>query len=183
MWSVAAMSVDVSRPDPKVAVPTGANPWLIGLGIVLIVLFVAGVVYDRGVGSEKTETGPPASAEKSGKSQMEVTTTTKSKDAPSETLLTAILGSGAALILVGALYARITSIKLPGGSELTLSDGEKEATAAKVAETMPADSTPTQIAAKAIEATSAAQQEKAAGTGELAPAVIDRLVAQVTSPG
>jgi hypothetical protein len=172
--------LDVQRPDPKVVIPKEANPWLIALGCVLILLFVAGVGFNRAVGSETKETKPAAAGEGAAEPQEATTTTTKSKDAPSETLLTALLASGAVLILVGVLYARINSIKLPGGAELTLTEKEEEAATEKVAAVLPDDADP-QTVAKVMQATLAKmQEEKAAGRITVPEAKIEHIVEEVT---
>jgi hypothetical protein len=173
--------LDVQRPDPKVVIPKEANPWLIALGCVLILLFVAGVGFNRAVGSETKETKPAAASEGAAAEPQEATTTTtKSKDVPSETLLTALLGSGAVLILVGVLYARINSIKLPGGAELTLTQKEEEAATEKVTAVLPDDADP-QTVAKVTQATLAKmQEEKAAGRITVPEAKIEHIVEEVT---
>lgn len=68
--------------------------------------------------AKKTTNGSTEPKEESSK---EVT-----KNAPSEGLLLALLGTGVALILCGGLYSRLTTVKLPGGVELDLSPGEGE---------------------------------------------------------
>jgi hypothetical protein len=59
--------------------------------------------------------------------------TTKTKEFPSETLLTALLSAGGVLILVGALYGRVTSIKA-FGAELGLAPAETNKVVQKVTE-------------------------------------------------
>jgi hypothetical protein len=49
-------------------------------------------------------------------------------------VLLSLLGTGAILILAGALYTRLSAIKLPGGAEITLTPQEREQVAEHVAE-------------------------------------------------
>lgn len=115
-----------------VVVPeTKAKKSLVWIGAVLIAMFVIGVAVARLVGSESEETSSPTTDTTA---TAQVTKTTKTKDLPSDTLLTAVLATGGVLIVVGLLYSRISAIKLPGGGEITLTTEEKEKVAAKVAE-------------------------------------------------
>jgi hypothetical protein len=106
-------------------------PGLIAVGAVLIALFIAGLVLTRTVGSETTEktTAPPAGASATTPTDK----TTKAKSFPSDTILTALLSAGGALLLVGALYGRLTSIKV-FGAEFGLAPAETDKVAEKVAE-------------------------------------------------
>jgi hypothetical protein len=122
----------VSTPEARAVTPqTVAKKSLVAIGVALIVLFVAGAVLARTVGNTSKETSS-AAATTAGSAQATSKTTT-TKDWPSDTLLSALLGTGAALVLVGLLYSRITTIKLPGGSEIDLSPDEKKKVAEKVA--------------------------------------------------
>jgi uncharacterized membrane protein len=118
---------------------------LIGLGVALVVVFVAGVVFSRVVGNETTETTTPAAASSTGttstvtQASAESTKTTEAKTGPSDTLLTGILGAGAVLILVGALYSRVTSIKVLG-AEVGLAPNETDETVKKVTEKLKGES-------------------------------------------
>lgn len=143
------------------------NPWLIALGMLLVLVFAYGVFYARDQGSETMESKPS-------KTQPTIKTT---KDAPSDSLLTAVLGAGAALIVIGVLYGRISTIKLPGGAEITLTDGEKAKTAEKAAEKHPDD--PTKAALLAQEAQEKLLQEKAYGSVELPEEKIDSVVGEL----
>jgi len=103
---------------------------LLALGCVLVLLFLAGVVTGRLAGStssttmpSSTATAPPAAS----------TTSTTTKTATSDAVLLALLGTGTLLILCGALYTRLSVIKLPGGGEIDLSPIEKTAVVAAVA--------------------------------------------------
>ena len=105
--------------------------WLmVAGGSLLVALFVVGMVDARGIGNETTETSPVAAgmASSSPAAGDTTTKTTKTKNAPSDTLLTAILASGAALIIVGALYSRISTITLPGGVSIGLTTQETKTT-------------------------------------------------------
>jgi flagellar basal body-associated protein FliL len=165
--------VTVEKPDPNVVVSKQANPYLIVLGILLVLTFVGGMVYSRAVGSETKETTPPANQ------TSETTKTTKSKDAPSDTLLTALLGAGAGLIIVGALYGRISTIKLPGGTEISLTPEEKEKAAKKVIEKLSDDVDPAKAVEVTQEATDRLLQAKAYSAYQLPDEKIDHVVSHV----
>ena len=111
---------------------------LVVLGLALIALFVIGVLLARFIGSETEEVSTPAAAttgvDTTSAATSEVTKETTTKEWPSDTLLTALLATGAVLFTVGLLYARISVIKVPGGGEITLSQEEKDKVAEKVAE-------------------------------------------------
>lgn len=122
--------INIEKPAPNVVTSRKANPWLIVLGILLVACFAGGTVYARTAGSETVETSGPNTGANASK-------TTTTKNAPSETLLTTLLGTGAALIIVGALYGRISTIKLPGGVELSLAKDAEEKTIKKAVEQHP----------------------------------------------
>ena len=61
-----------------------------------------------------------------------------------------MIGSGAALILIGFLYGRISSIKLPGGVDIGLTAEEREKATEKTLAALPDDSDP-KLASKAIQ--------------------------------
>ena len=160
---------DVTKPDPNLPVAVAKETkWsLVAIGGVLLVLFAALLVFDRAVGSETKEKTTPASQESgatgsSGSQPTASEKTTEKKDLPSDTLLTAILASGAALILAGVLYGRISTIKLPGGVQIDLTKEEKDAVAQQVAERMP-NADPKEIAQVTQLATTEIQQLKASG--------------------
>jgi flagellar basal body-associated protein FliL len=162
----------VEKPAHNVVVPKQANPYLIALGALLIVLFVTGMIYTRAVGSETKETKPAATEQANA-------TKTETKSAPSDTLLTSILAAGATLIIVGALYGRISTIKLPGGTEISLSAEEKEKAAATVVEKLSDDVDPRKAVEVTQEATDRLLQAKAYGTVELPDEKIERVVEKV----
>jgi hypothetical protein len=127
-------------PDPKEEKPRERivradrrNRGLIALGLVLIGLFVAGLVLTRTVGSTTTEhtTSGPCSAGSQPACSTEQTKATKTKNFPSESLLTALLSAGGLLVLIGALYGRITSIKA-FGAEIGLAPAETNKLVEKV---------------------------------------------------
>ncbi len=147
------------------------------VGALLLGLFLVGAVIAQTDGgksskstpramttgsSETTTTGSSGSAP----STTRTTTTTSTdggvsgettKNAPSEGLLLTVLGTGVILVLVGALYSRITTIKLPGGAELALSPEETQHVAERVAQK--ANEQPGAPSASAVaNATSAALQ-------------------------
>jgi len=119
------------KPDPKVAVSRETKGWLVAIGTALVAVAVVLVIVNWSVGEKTTETtrGPATPTAKE-----PLTKTTKAEKGPSEGLLSALIGSGAALILVGFLYGRISSIKLPGGVEVGLTPKEEEKAIQKVGE-------------------------------------------------
>jgi hypothetical protein len=132
-------------PDPKEEKPRERivradrrNRGLVALGLVLITLFMAGLVLSRTVGSTTTEhtTAAPCPAGSQPACSTEQTKTTKTKNFPSESLLTVLLSSGGLLVLIGALYGRITSIKA-FGAEIGLAPAETNKLVEKVTERMP----------------------------------------------
>ena len=113
------------------------NRGLVALGLVLITLFMAGLVLSRTVGSTTTEhtTAAPCPAGSQPACSTEQTKATKTKNFPSESLLTVLLFSGGLLVLIGALYGRITSIKA-FGAEIGLAPAETNKLVEKVTERM-----------------------------------------------
>ncbi len=117
------------------------------IGVLMIGLFVLGAYLDEHNGSQTKTTTPmslsstTSSTAKSGITSSTRTTTTASpavsrttsKDAPSEGVLLALLGTGVGLLLVGALYNRLASLKV-GTFELSLTPEEKAQVAAQVAD-------------------------------------------------
>jgi len=100
-------------------------PWvLIGLGIIVIasgfLLRLTTSVTSRTI-EQTTTAAPSATSEDRAGPAPTVATTTQNKTSttegpPPDSLLTAEVGLGGALILGGAFYARITKISFPGGS-------------------------------------------------------------------
>jgi hypothetical protein len=162
--SLTSPSKDI-KVEPKGPVVTSrkVNGPLVFFGIVLLVAFGYGVFFVRHNGSVVNET--PASSESGGTTgatgQTQATAkTTTTKNAPSDSLLTAVLGVGGALLIVGILYGRISTIKLPGGVELTLTKEEEVETVKKAVEQNPDD--PDMAAKVAQRAQALLLQEKAA---------------------
>jgi hypothetical protein len=187
--SLTEPSKDI-KVEPKGPVVTSrkANGPLIFFGLLLILGFAYGVYYARDSGSVVVET--PAAAETgsagatgasgAGGTTGEAKATTKTtKNAPSDTLLTAILGAGAALFIVGVLYGRISTIKLPGGVEVSLTKEEEEETAKKSAEQHPGD--PQKAAMVAQKAQALLREEKARGLVALPEANIESAVEKVSA--
>lgn len=185
-----AASETFSKPDPKVAVRKETKKSLVVIGVALVVLALCLAALNWVVGSETTETAPPASS----KSVTTASTkkVTKTQSGPSEGLLTALLGTGAALIVVGFLYGRISSIKLPGGVEVGLTKDEEEKAAEKIGEKLKEQSggavdpaTAAQVAQKATEHLSQAKAGLLAKAGafELSDdeieTVVDKVVKQI----
>jgi hypothetical protein len=155
--------------EPKGPVVTSrkANGLLIFFGLLLIAGFAYGVYYARHSGSVVVETptsvkakGATGATGATGQAQASGKTTT-TKSAPSETLLTAVLGTAGALLLVGVLYGRISTIKLPGGVELAMTKEAEEKTVEKSAEKHPDD--PAKVAKVAQKAQALLLQENAGG--------------------
>jgi hypothetical protein len=186
--SLTSPSKDI-KVEPKGPVVTSrkSNGLLITFGLILIVVFGYGVFYARDSGSVVEET--PSLAEASGSTSAPGSTgqdeanvkTTTTKNAPSDTLLTAVLGTAGALLLVGVLYGRISTIKLPGGVEVSLTKEEQEETAKKAADKHPND--PKKAALVAQKAQAQLRQEKARGMVPLPEAringVVDRTSAEL----
>ena len=129
---------------------TKANRALVVLGAVMIALFLAGEAYSLRIGSKTKVTVLPGRQ-----------TTTK-RDAPSNSLLEAVLATGATLIVLGLFYGRITVIKLPGGGELDLSSVEKNAVADTVKQEVVAGKVPPEAApAVTVAAIEHARERKA----------------------
>ncbi|HET7484888.1 MAG TPA: hypothetical protein VFJ64_05860 [Solirubrobacterales bacterium] len=136
------------KPDPKVAVRKETKQSLVIIGGLLIVAALGLAALNWSIGSETKET-TPASTTPTAKAS---TTTKKTTSGPTEGLLTAIIGSGAALIIVGFLYGRISSIKLPGGVEVGLTPEEKEKGTKETIEKLPQNAN-AETVAEAIQAT------------------------------
>ncbi|HYB22161.1 MAG TPA: hypothetical protein VED41_00085 [Solirubrobacteraceae bacterium] len=96
------------------------------------------------------------------------------KNAPSDTFLLALLGTGVGLVLAGALYSRLTTIKLPGGVELDLK--ESAALGAGVADKAAPGASAQQVAAATVVAHEAARATKVATGQKLDDDVIDLAV-------
>jgi hypothetical protein len=114
----------------------------------------------------------------SGSTVEKVGNETTTKSWPSETLITSLLAVGAVLVIVGFLWARITSIKV-AGAEIGLSDDEKEKVAEALTEKMPEDAKPDEAAKAALSALAALTEQKAAGAS-LTDAEISTVVEQHT---
>ncbi|HEY8029698.1 MAG TPA: hypothetical protein VIE38_09335 [Gaiellaceae bacterium] len=128
--------------DGKVFVQeTKAKKSLVALGVLLIVLFLAGLVLTRTVGNVQKVVGAATTTSTgTAAGTSATTTTTTTKSFVSDTVLTAILSTGVFILLIGLLYARITAIKLPGGGEIDLGPMEDHLLRSKVKETI--DKTP-----------------------------------------
>ncbi|MGH2974765.1 MAG: hypothetical protein ACRDLL_07855 [Solirubrobacterales bacterium] len=171
-----AAGVPPAKPDTNVVFADKVNRPLVVIGCVLAVLALAGVVYARAVGSDTKESTTPANSN-TGQTPTKTTTT---KNAPSDALLEAALGAGAALILAGTLYSRISAIKLPGGAEIDLTTQEKDQATSEVAKQTPDDATNEQVAKATQKSMDALRQEKGrVGVSELTEDQIQQTVAKV----
>lgn len=172
------------EPKGNVVTSRKANVPLIVLGLLLVVGFAGGVVYARDQGSITVESPSGAAPQGTATAVSTVAAqasdkTTTTKNAPSDELLTALLGTGAVLIVVGLLYGRISTIKLPGGAEISLTDNELKKTAEAAAEKHPED--PKKAALVAQEVQDRLLKEKARGSFELPDAKIAHVAAEVTT--
>jgi hypothetical protein len=147
---------------------------LVALGGALIVLFMAGVIFSRAYGGETKETTPVASGTSAPTSVTEKTT--KTKNAPSDTLLTAVLASGAALVLGGALYSRISTITLPGGVTVGLTTQEAKTTKDTVNEELKDKEPKDRLAAAEAAVEQVRQKKSSAGALELSDDDVKRVV-------
>lgn len=179
------------EPNPAGNVVTSrkANPWLIGLGAIMVVAVALGVFYARDKGSETVETNPPT---QSSPSQPQTTVKT-TKSGPSDSLLTTVLGAGAALIIIGVLYGRISTIKLPGGVEIGLTKDEEDKAAKmigqKLEEKVDGNVDPVAAARATQEASDLLVQAKARVQAKVGPvelpeeemtSVVEQVVGQVS---
>jgi hypothetical protein len=172
----AEAPVKLEKPDPNVRVlKNGAHKWLVGIGVGLLVVWLIVLGVNRLVGNETKETTQPAA-----KATEATTKTTKTKELAPETLLAGLLGTGAALILVGFLYARISAIKLPGGVEI-LTEKDKETAAEGIKEGLKPDASKEQTVAATQAAESAVRRAKAAFSGDIQPHAIKAIAQQVAS--
>jgi kumamolisin len=149
------------------------------IGALLIGLFVLGAYLDEHDGGQTRTTTPAShsstttSTTTNGATSSTTTTATTaqavsrttSKTAPSEGVLLAVLGTGVGLLLVGALYNRLASIKA-GAFELSLTPEERAQVVAQVAESAdPSASGPAmaRATAAALEVAQAAKLATPAG--------------------
>lgn len=160
-----------SKPDPKVAVRKETKQALVAIGAMLVILAIVVAGLSWGLGSKTTETEP---AKSSASSQVEKTKKTYS--GPSDNLLMAVIGSGAALILVGFLYGRISSIKLPGGVDIGLTQKEDEKTTKATLEALPEGTDPADAAKAIQQARGAVLAVKATQQAEVAAQVPDEQI-------
>jgi hypothetical protein len=136
-----------TQPDAKVVHAKGAHVALVAIGALLVIAAIAVGIGGRIGGTTVTKSGD-------GK-----TTTTKSW--PSDAQFNALVGAGAALILAGFLWTRITAIKLPGGAEVDLSSDERQQAADAVAKALPPNTDNKTVAAATQKADSQLRQKKA----------------------
>jgi len=137
----------VGQPVEQIEQKRGAHVWMVIIGSACLGVAIAVGILGRLSGSTVEKVG--------GK------TTTKSW--PSETLITSLLAVGAVLIIVGFLWARITSIKV-AGAEIGLSDDEKEKVAETLTAKVPKEANAEDAAKAAVGVVTALTQEKVAGT-------------------
>jgi hypothetical protein len=140
----------------------GAHGWMVGIGAACLIVAIVVGILGRVLGSTVVKVGD--------------TTTTKSW--PSETLITSLLAVGAVLVIVGFLWARITSIKV-AGAEIGMSDDEKAKAAKAISEKVPGNAPPQDAANAAFNVANALTEQKAAGAA-LTDAEISQVVNQHT---
>lgn len=147
----------------------GAHKGMVAIGAVCLIAAIVVALLGRASGSTVVKVGD--------------TTTTKSW--PSESLITSLLAVGAVLVVVGFLWARITTIKV-AGAEIGLSDAEKTEVAKTLTEKVPEDADPKQATEAMVNAVTALTEEKAAGT-PLTPdrisTVADQHTKELAKPG
>jgi hypothetical protein len=129
------MAATFEKPDPQVAVRQETKKSLVWIGAVALLVGLGLMILTWTIGTQTKET-PPASSD-GAKTATEKTTTTKS--GPPEGVVLAVLGTGAALIVVGFLFGRISTIKLPGGVEVGISKEAEQETIKKAVEEHPDD--------------------------------------------
>jgi hypothetical protein len=166
----------VEPQTPDVSLAKGAHKGLVVLGCLLVLLVIGCGIYNRAEGSETKEVTTPAK-QKGGPEEK----STETKAVFSDTLLTALLGAGAALLVVGILYARISSITLPGGAKVELSADEAKQGIKEALDKVPAGTPPDAAAAKVTETLAELKQVKAQGV-ELPQQTIAETAARVVAP-
>ena len=155
-----------TQPDAKVVHAQGAHVALVAIGTLLVIAAIAVGVGGRIGGTTVT------------KSADGKTTTTKSW--PSDAQFNTLVGAGAALILAGFLWTRMTAIKLPGGAEVDLSSDEKAQAADAVAKALPAGADNGTVAAATQKADSALRKKKAQlGTTTISASDITSVVGDI----
>jgi hypothetical protein len=140
----------------------GAHKWMVGIGVACLIVAIVVGILGRISGSTVHKVGD----------------TTITKSWPSETLITSLLAVGAVLVIVGFLWARITSIKV-AGAEIGLSDDEKTKVAEALTKKVPEDAKPEEAAKAALNVMTALTEQKATGAA-LTDAEISTAVDQHT---
>jgi hypothetical protein len=137
---------------------------LIAAGVGLLSWMILALVLAQTEGTEtrtRTLPGPTSTSHSS-----------TSTSVPSEAVLLALLATGAVLVLSGALYARLSTIKLPG-AELVLTPEEREGVAAQVAAKASAAATASDLARATATAVDIGQVKKSVAK-QLAPSDIEQ---------
>jgi heme/copper-type cytochrome/quinol oxidase subunit 2 len=153
----------------RVEQKTGAHGWMVFIGVVCLIVAIAVAIFGRVSGSTVEKIG-------------DVTTT---KAWPSETLITSLLTVGAVLVIVGFLWARITSIKV-AGAEIGLSDDEKKTVSDTLTKKMPEGAKPEAAAQAALGVATALTEQKAAGaslTDDQISKVVEQHTKDLTTAG
>lgn len=171
----AQSKTTVKIEKPGVAVSQKTKKWLVVIGGALVLLAIFAATINWTEGGETTATTKPGKD-----ATVQTETVTKTKNGPSESLLTALLGAGAGLIVIGFLYGRISSIKLPGGTEIGLGSDEKKEVMQKAIEANPDDP---EKAAKVAQLTEdrLVSQTLNVASGSMSETRIDELVQAVTA--
>jgi len=155
------MPDDIDKPDTKVVLAGGAHEALVAIGVALVIVAILVGAAARLSGNTVTKEGDK--------------TTTKSW--PSDTQVSALLGAGAALILTGFLWTRITAVKLPGGAEIDLNSAEQEKAAEKIGDKLSQAKDAKKIATETQKTMSALRRTKGRiGTTELSDHDISAVV-------
>jgi hypothetical protein len=169
-------TTEVTIEKPGVAVSKETKQGLVAIGMILVALALAAAGINWAEGGETTETTKPPQS-----GGTETKKVTKTKDGPSESLLTALLGAGAGLIVIGFLYGRISSIKLPGGTEIGLTAEEKKTATQKAIEANPNDPEKAAEVALVAEDHLLAQKINSAAAATLPESKIDEALEAATA--
>jgi hypothetical protein len=108
---------------------------LAALGLLLVSIALASV-FGAWDSSKPTTTVDRSTSNASAPTATNVTTddkTVTAPTAPSDAIVTALLGSGLVLLIVGAFFPRITAINFPGGGGVTVAPRDHAALAAEFA--------------------------------------------------
>lgn len=180
-----SLSVDADRVTSARTYDPGRRT-LFAVGALLILLSAVGVILSMVVGSRSITSASPTTSNTAGAAKTTTTTTTTTtKNVPSNELIIAALGAGAVLVAISGLYGRITSLTLPSGIEVDLSQEEKERVARRaIRQAQDQTSDADQLAQVTAEAIERGKALKAAGLPETkwVDAAAEKAVSAVAQP-